>query len=102
MRYVEINDTFVAPLGKEFDFTIYPGPGLYATPDTNKLILAYQSDPKYPGCVMIICTLDVLVKDVGLVEGVSLRTLNQSGISENTLLKALAIVQNPDLAKDLI
>jgi hypothetical protein len=97
---------FTPPIGQEFIVTSYPGPGIYHHPSTMAWTLIYPIGSTL--CCLNIgvgYTCPIPVTDVPEPEPTT-AILNQtneaSGITASDLLKAIAISQNPLLAKELL
>lgn len=95
----------VTQAGKEYNSEAYPGPGLYHNPTTYDWMLVYR-----PHCATIDCVLilgkgirpPIPTEEYKELEAITATLEQPSGISASDLLKAIAISQNPLLAKELL
>lgn len=95
-KIIEVRE-FNPPAGKEYDGTAYPGPGIYRTPTGWNMV--YQ-------CGISICAMNM---SVGFAPPFPMEDyiepkLEQAagGITAADLIKAVAVSQNPLLAKELL
>lgn len=99
MRYLEIIE-FTPPTGKEYSAESYPGLGMFVD-KFESLRFVYKSAGSTVACVLDISGLLTKVKDdtapVEFVQSV----VTPTGLSMNDLLKAIAVPQKPELAKEL-
>lgn len=93
---------FSPKFGKELDAAEYPGPGLYHDQISGDWYLVYQ--PK--GC-LVYCVLNLGIgircplPTVEVVETGAV-SISNTGIQASDILKAIAITQNPTLARELL
>lgn len=100
-KVIEVRELVPAP-GKEYMADGYPGLGLYKVPAGWALV--YQSPSSVP-CVMLIGSGFVPpfpMEDYKEPEPQTAILNQNNGISAADLLKAIAISQNPLLAKELL
>jgi hypothetical protein len=93
MKYIKLQEISL-PSTEAYLFAKYPGPGLYRNSDGNTYA-AYFISAGATGCVMNVGNLCTYAEEISEKAPVVV------GISEATLLKALAIAQQPALAKEL-
>ena len=92
--HIEVKE-FDPGLGLEYLAANYPGPGVYLNRRLNSTIVIYRTPGSTILTAMIVYLAD-LIKDGAPPTPVP------TGISEDFVLKALAICQNPALAPQLI
>lgn len=93
---------FSPPPGKEYDASQYPGPGLYQNPTTMVWYLVYAMAGSTSGSVAEIgCSALPPFPSTPSVESAGAEP-TISGITAADMLKAIAISQNPLLAKELL
>jgi hypothetical protein len=92
---------FSAPAGKEYEAAAYPGPGIYQS--DMGWFLIYQLAPTGALCSMNLGTgYNPPIPMEDYVEA-KLETRDEpQGVTASDLLKAIAISQNPLLAKELL
>jgi hypothetical protein len=87
MRYLPVIEDFSCLVGTEYVAATYPKTGIYKNP-----LIGYIAVNKESG----LCAC------IGVAMNTETLEPQSSGISEAFVLKALAISQNPELAKDLL
>lgn len=90
MKVMQVKE-FTAPTGQEYIFTAYPGPGVFRHA-SGQLYLAAGN------CVVVLTYAGGLVEEIEITPPAPVVT----GISEDTLLKAIALSQMPTLAPALL
>lgn len=98
MRVLSVNTSYVPPAGKEFDASSYPADGLYLQGEN--LIIRYTPGGALPYITSFLGGARLL-SDWGQVPA-SAQPVESRGVSEDFVLKAMAIAQNPGLAEKLI
>jgi hypothetical protein len=98
MKCIKVTE-FAPPVGKEYDANAYPGEGLFLHPATRALVCVYSPPFSSIGCAVLVGsgTMDYLLEE--FPEPVSAPA---PSFSEDFILKALAIAQQPQLAVNLL
>lgn len=100
MRHIEVKE-FVAPVGKEYDVSVYPGRGAYLNIENNTLFFVLcpvGSALPYVSSMAVGTASSMLVE----LPEPTLELTSNPGFSEDFILKALAIAQSPQLAVNLL
>lgn len=99
---IKVQDITLSELDK-FNATLYPAPGFYRNTVTSDWLLVYPVAPSNVRCVISLGTGSRPPFPCEDYAEPAPAALNQvSGISANDMLKAIAISQNPLLAKELL
>lgn len=88
------------PVGKEYEGNAWPGPGIYQIPSTLQWFVVYQA----AGGIPIAMNLGTSASSPFPMQPYAeptLEAVSGASISANDLLKAIAISQSPELAKEL-
>ena len=93
-RFIAVTEHTV-PIGEEYQVTKYPGPGVYSSRTTSTLFVVAGT------CVTTIVGLPASAIQTLSAAPVQVDSLRH-GLSEDFVLKALAIAQQPSLAPSLI
>jgi hypothetical protein len=104
MKCIKVK-AFVAPVGKEYDATAYPGLGAFFSEASNTLFfVGYAAGSTVPHVAPVaIGTASKLLWELpGPTPGLELVATPNPGFSEDFILKALAIAQSPQLAVSLL
>lgn len=100
MKYIKVTE-FAPPLGKEYDAASYPGHGFFLHPVTRTLTCVssapFCSVPS--ACMVGSGTMDALIEEFQELTATSAPT---TSYSEDFILKAIAIAQQPQLAVNLL
>ncbi len=88
------------PKGKEFEGAAWPGTGIYQDPATLAWYVVYQMPGCLP-CVMALGTYAANPFPMQPYAEATLEKVSEVSISANDLLKAIAISQSPELAREL-
>ena len=84
---VKVMDTPI-PAGQEFSCTSYPSDGLYLT--TNGFLVLRQNQASMSMMAPLTCWVDAVDSEKPA-----------AGVSEDTMLKAIALAQKPELALEM-
>lgn len=99
MKYIKVTE-FAPPLGREYDATAYPGPGIFLHPASRNLVCV--SAPPFSSvataCMVGCGNQEALIEELQELEAPAPTT----SYSEDFILKALAIAQQPQLAVSLL
>lgn len=103
MKALLVNTSFSPPIGTEYDASMYPADGLYA--QGNNLLVRYT--PPVPNSVPFVVMFTgaaALLSEtfVGQRIDTGAQPFEVRGVSEDFVLKVVAIAQNPSLAQTLI
>lgn len=105
MKHIINVKTFAPPAGQEYSASAYPGPGLYHHPSTLTWVLVYSMSGTVAGMYAISlgvgysCPIPMeKYEEPKPIEPAKVET----GVTASDLLKAIAISQNPLLAKELL
>lgn len=98
MKYIEITE-FTPPADREYDATAYPGRGVFLNPNTRNLVCisAMPFSTTFTACMVGSGPQDALIKEFEPVVAAP-----TTSYSEDFILKALAIAQQPQLAVNLL
>lgn len=101
MRHLPLRTDYTPTEDVKFNGTAYPATGIYQC--GKDLVFVYDT----PGAVPLVTNRCVFALPGGtfMLEGLPDHTPKPAapaGISESFVLKAMAIAQNPSLAKDLV
>lgn len=88
------------PAGKEYEGNAWPGPGIYQIPSTLQWFVVYQAGGGIPIALSLGVSASSPFPMQPYVEA-TLEKVSEVSISANDLLKAIAISQSPELAKEL-
>ena len=99
MSHIEITK-YDAPAGKEYDAAAYPGFGLYIDSNFNYRLICQLAGTAVATAMYIGQLSPMCLKDLVQNQDEA-KPQAPSSIVMNDLLKAIAISQKPDLAKDL-
>lgn len=103
MKALLVNTSFSPPMGKEYDPSMYPADGLYV--QGNNLLVRF-TPPITNSAPYVVAFMGGAALLSETVVGKRIDTGAQPfevrGFSEDFVLKAMAIAQNPTLAQTLI
>lgn len=103
MKALLVNTNYTPPMGKEYDASAYPADGLYV--QGNHLFVRFT--PPVPNSVPFVVMFTgaaALLSEtfVGQRIDTGAQPFEVRGVSEDFVLKVVAIAQNPSLAQTLI
>jgi hypothetical protein len=100
-KYIEVQEIEV-PTGKEYDISSYPGLGMYLM-KSGVFTLVYKHAATVSSSVLQLGELGIPIKEGDLDKEAYIPIIRDDHrVGVNDLLKAIAISQNPDLARELI
>lgn len=102
MKCIKVTE-FAPPAGKEYDANAYPGEGLFLHPATKSLVCVYSTPFSSVACALLVGSgaMDRFVEEFPEVDAAPVAPPTTS-YSEDFILKALAIAQQPQLAVNLL
>lgn len=100
MKYVKVTEIDI-PLTKEYDVTNYPGRGLYYVRESNTMYMVASASPGSAPFVtgLAMGSAGSLIDEFEELTTVAAPT---TSYSEDFILKAIAIAQQPQLAVNLL
>lgn len=103
MKALILNTSYIPPMGKEYDASAYPADGIYV--QGNHLLIRF-TPPTAAGAPYVTGFMGgaslLSETDVGHRIDTGGEPREVRGVSEDFVLKAMAIAQNPELATRLI
>lgn len=100
MKYIKVTE-IVIPLTKEYDVTNYPGRGLYYVRESNTMYMVASASPGSAPFVtgLAMGSAGSLINEL---KEVTATPAPPPSYSEDFILKAIAIAQQPQLAVNLL